>query len=490
MAAIFCGATFLTLPLTTNVLGGCSNKAIPSEVTDETSRENTRALASQNLERAIGLVDVTFAAYFDPETFEMRRFYNPFTEDKSDEKASIWMYTAGIEAVNAILAGLNQAKEQGDTELYDQHYDRYLGLLEGLYENADYYLGTFELISYTQTKTWSVYAVDRADGKGQADVTGVLNVYDDQMWLIRELLDSYKLTNNESYLEKAEYLTAYVLDGWDVTRQQDGEESGGIPWGPGYTTKHACSNGPLISSLAWLHEIYRGKPDEIEYRYIDEEDLETRRSTELEKQKYYLDYAQAVYAWQKNNLLNKQGVYTDMMGGCVPNCDVRYQEIDGIRYRAHTPLTEAVGEPLTYNSGTMLSGAADLYRTTGDQQYRDDALALSENAFNSFASLGQDLPQYYSFGVGGFKNWFNGILLRGYHDMGDLDEQTVRYMDAFQRNLDYGFDHYQKDGFLPTNLLTGWADEKEGQGLEGMFMFAYAAQYAILGQHHLRNVQL
>src|SRR5690606_39526770 len=112
---------------------------------------------------------------------------------------------------------------------------------------------------------WSVYAVDRVDQKGQANVTGVLNVYDDQMWLIRELLDSYKLTGKIEYLEKAEYLTAYVLDGWDVTRDSNGQENGGIPWGPGYTTKHACSNGPLISPLVWLHEIYKDQADKIEH---------------------------------------------------------------------------------------------------------------------------------------------------------------------------------------------------------------------------------
>src|SRR5690606_17025522 len=149
---------------------------------------------------------------------------------KSDERASVWMYTAGIEAVNAVLSGLNQAKEAGESKLYDSHYERYVQLLDDLYANADYYLGTFELVSYTQTKSWSVYAVDRVNQKGQANVTGILNVYDDQMWLIRELLDSYKLTGNSAYLEKAEYLTAYVLDGWDVTRDENGKENGGIPW--------------------------------------------------------------------------------------------------------------------------------------------------------------------------------------------------------------------------------------------------------------------
>lgn len=456
---------------------------------DQQQLKNDTVLASvRNLRRSMAIVDLTIENYFEPATFEMSRFYNPFTRVKSDERASVWMYTAGIEAVNAILFGLKKAKELGESSLYDNHYTRYTQLLDKLYANAEYYLGTVELISYTQTKEWSVYAVDRVNHKGQANVAGILNVYDDQMWLIRELLDSYKLTGKKGYLEKAEYLTAYVLDGWDVTRDQYGKENGGITWGPGYTTKHACSNGPLISPLVWLHELYKGTSDKIEHRYVDEQDKKSRRIRQLEKQQYYLEYAKSIYDWQKQNLLNADGVYTDMMGGCVPNCDVRYEEVDGVQYRANTPLTQAVGEAYTYNSGTMLSGAVDLYRVTGEEKYAEDCRALAKNSFKQFASLGKDIPQYYSFETDGFKNWFNGVLMRSYSEATLLDDQIENYLTAFQRNLDYGFEHFSYNGFLPTDLLKGWSEDKNGRGVEGMFMFTYAAQYAILGRHQFEGL--
>src|SRR5690606_36426710 len=175
------------------------------------------------------------------------------------------------------------------------------------------------------------------------------------------------------------------------------------------------------------------------------------------------------------------------MGGCVPNCDIRYQEVDGIRYRANTPLTQAVGKAYTYNSGTMLSGAVDLYRGTGEEKYGIDGRELAKNSFQQFASLGKEVPQYYSFETTGFNNWFNGILMRSYEEASLLDTQIGDYLTAFQRNLDYGFERFYQDGFLPTNLLKGWAGEKDGQGVEGMFMFTYAAQYAILGKHQLEE---
>lgn len=458
----------------------------------EVSSENilfkdSQELAKQNIQRAMDLVDLSIQHYFDRDSFEMSRFYNPFTSKKSAEKASVWMYSAAIESVNAILLALDEAKLKGHSEIYQKNYKRYVQLLDKLYTEADYYLGTFELTSFTQTRSWSVYAVDRVKEKGKANVTGVLNVYDDQMWLIRELLSSYKLTGKNAYLDKAEYLTAYVLDGWDVTLDEDGKENGGIPWGPGYTTKHACSNGPLISSLVWLHEVYTTKSVKIDRAYIDIHDKKSRLSKKVSKADYYLSFAKDIYDWQKRNLLNEDGVYTDMMGGCLPNCDIRYEEVGGVRYRANTQLTKAVGKPYSYNSGTMLSGAVDLYRVTKQDSYAKDAKSLGDNSFKYFAQLGKDLPDYYTYESRGFDNWFNGILLRGYHDLTRMDDAAKNYLQSFQRNLDYGYEHFNQMGFLPTNLLKGWGKEKDSQGVEGMFMFTFAAQYAILAEHLLND---
>ena len=49
--------------------------------------------------------------------------------------------------------------------------------------------------------------------------------------LVRELLESYHITGEQRYLEKAEYLMEYVLDGWDCTLDEQGNPLGGITWG-------------------------------------------------------------------------------------------------------------------------------------------------------------------------------------------------------------------------------------------------------------------
>ncbi|GHT43898.1 hypothetical protein AGMMS49965_18670 [Bacteroidia bacterium] len=443
-------------------------------------------LAERNLLRAIQIADKAVSSYFTGAGMTMARYYNPYTGTRSDEKGSIWMYTSSIEAVNAIMDGLKVAKEHGNATLYDAHFQRYSDLLDRLVDNAAYYLGTFTLTSYTQTRSWTVYGVDRGNDKGTARVESIYNVYDDQQWLVRELLEAYQLTGNTVYLEKAEYLTDYVLDGWDCARDNNGNEYGGIPWGPGYATKHSCSNGPMVSPLVWLHELYKGKADEIAHRDIDPTDKKTRRTLMEKKSDYYLDFAKKVYDWQKKYLLRSDGVYDDLMGG--DNGKVNDTEtVDGVIYKKHINMDGRGGPAISYNSGTMLSGAADLYRATGSSVYLEDAKKLSDASFKYFAQLDATKPGYYTYDISGFRNWFNGVLMRGYVDVYPSYNNVAVCINSFQQNLDYGYSNFLYEDFLPTNLLVGWSRENNNNRVEGMFTFAFAAEYAILARYELEK---
>lgn len=107
-------AALVCLTMASTTVFSCSENAVQKiDVVDPDGGQPLQ-VAKQNLQRAISLVDVTMEKQFDPQTFEMRRFYNPFTKSKSEERASVWMYTAGIESVNAIIAGLKKAKDAGD----------------------------------------------------------------------------------------------------------------------------------------------------------------------------------------------------------------------------------------------------------------------------------------------------------------------------------------------------------------------------------------
>lgn len=443
-------------------------------------------LSEQNLRRAMELTDQAIASHFTGDGMAMARYYNPYTEVRSEEKGSIWMYTSAIEAVNSILLALKAQNDAGNTALYAENFTRYSDLLSKLVDNADYYLGTFTLTSYTQTKQWSVYGVNRGGSKGGAQVSGIENVYDDQMWLVRELIDAYKVTGQASYLQKAEYLTEYVLDGWDPTRNPNGQEYGGITWGPGYVTKHSCSNGPIVSPLVWLYEVYKNKEDKTTYRFIDANDKKTRVAQEIKKSDYYLDFAKRIYAWQKAALLRSDGVYDDMRGGCSPG-NITTETVNGVTYRRGGGCNDRVGPAYTYNSGSMLSGGADLLRVTNDDTYKQDIVKLSDASFKYFAKLGVNKPDYYTYDISGFNNWFNNVLMRAWVDAYPAYETNADYIDSFQKNLDYGYDNFLYKGFLPTNLLVGWSRDNGKNNTEGMFNFSFAAEYATLARYEIQK---
>lgn len=475
------------------LITACSKEVIKSNYDYKGNRNPVSAdnVPEQNLLRAMQITDAAVENYFEGNNMALAEKFNPYTNSR-EGSGSIWVYTSCIEAVNAIINGITVLKEQGNPELYDQHHARYVELLEKLYRNAGYYQGSFELTSYTQTKEWTVYAVNRSSGDiGTADVSGIMNVYDDQMWLTRELLNAYKLTNNEEYLAQAEYLTSYVLDGWDSTLDENNVEYGGITWGPGYSTKHSCSNGPIVSPLVWLHEIYKGRNDQISYLYIDTD--KSRKTRTVSKSEYYLDFARKVYAWQKKYLLRDDGVYADMMhnpgtplnpGDMDLGEGVQLESINGVYYRKHANMAGYTGEAYSYNSGTMISGAADLYRATQESAYLEDLKKLSDDTFNYFAKKDQTLPGYYSYAFSGNNNWFNGVLMRGWADAyAYYPEKSAEYLATFQNNLDYAYDNYLYESMLPVNLLIGWSHDQGHNAVAALFTFAYAAEYAVLGAY-------
>ncbi len=473
----------------------CSCLACSSKVTADTKKDEEPAkqeervtIARENLLKAMRMVSAAKENYFSESGEAMSRYYNPYTGSRSSEKGSVWMYTSAIEAVNSILHGLTALKDAGNDSFYNNYFSTYASMLSGLVDNLAWYEGTYTLTSYTQTREWTIYGVNRASSKGKASVEGRENVYDDQQWLIRELIEAYKLTGEKKYLEKAEYLADYVLDGWDTTLDSDGNEHGGIVWGPGYYTKHSCSNGPFISPLVWLSEIYQNSSEEITYRYIGAD--RKRLTSRMKKSEYYLMYAKKVYAFQRTHLYRRtDGVYWDMLGAKGSGGDnIAYETVDGVKYRAHNEEESATGEAYSYNSGTMLSGAADLYRVTGDEQYLSDMTSLSTSAFLYFATKSTSRPGYYEYAVTGFNNWFNGVLLRGWVDVSAHYTNVAFNIGTFQNNLDYAYDNYLKDNMLPPSLLYGWNATTSKNNVEAMFTFAYAAEYAVLAKWNLSRL--
>lgn len=434
-----------------------------------------------NMARAMDLIDATVANTMQGDDLLLSEYYNPFTnqvQGTGGSSASIYRYTAVIEGVNAVMSALQAEKTAGNSANYDANYTRYEQLLAKLYEKARFYRGTFALTSFTQKdKEWRVYAVPRAAAPDQADVAGINNVYDDQMWLIRELLNSYRITQKQAYLDEAEYLTAYCLDGWDCTIR-NGAEQGGISWGPGYTTKHTCSNGPLISPLVWLSEIYEGKADQTTYHYIDPTDGTSRKQEQMNKSEYYLMFARKVYDWTQQHLRDGSGIYWDMLGidGGV------YHDMTG--YRGQRIDQGAGGKFYVYNAGSVLSGVCDLVRVTGDEGYKDDAIKLAKASYERFRQEGSSKPGYDTWSVGLRTEgpWDNGVLARAFAQCAGEVPEAAAGLASMEKNLNYAYDNYYKNGFLPTNLVAGWGMTGGNNNVHVMNNSSFAAQFALMAE--------
>lgn len=394
----------------------------------------------------------------------------------------VWPYTAAIEAHCSILEAIHaaQASGVGDYTLQQSHYEV---RLRQLVDNLEYYRGSYRLASYASVREWQPYAVPRAKVRGRADVAGILNVYDDQMWLCRELVRAYRLTGEEAYRDRATYLADYVIDGWDCWRDGHGTEYGGITWGPGYNSKHACSNAPIIQPLVWLSQIYRDSGETTDYYYRDAATATVVHATP-EREDLYLEMARKIYAWQKEKLADGTGIYYDMMG--AP------EEIVVSRgYRQHVECGDPGGRFFSYNTGTMIGGGAELYAVEADEGLKADMEQSARRALTQFAHYVRKLGTYEfntdAKATEGFSTWFNDVLMRGYIVAEPYLETSAarNAIEGFEATLDYAYDHHLRQGLLPVRLVEGWGDESLTKAFH---QFTFASQYAQLAKRQLEKV--
>lgn len=445
----------------------------------------------RSLERAMTVADAAWEKTIvgTPTNLYMADVCSTQNNERSGP-SDVWPYTAAIEAHCSILEALETAKSI-HPDLYANHRDRYVTRLAQLIDNLEYYRGTLTLSSYANRQVWKPFAVPRASNRGRANVSGILNVYDDQMWLARELIRAYRLTGNVSYLAEATSLTDYVLDGWDCWRDGNGREYGGITWGPGYNSKHACSNAPIIQPLVWLHGIYKDRGEEYTLHYRDADG--ERQQEKLNRSQAYLDWARKVYAWQKANLLvtsgSDRGVYADMMG--AENV-IQYVTEGRVQYRAHVDTGSKTGTAYPYNSGTMLAGATELYVATGEDAYLTDLRSLAISCYTRFATTQRGGTRFVEFtnndatAENGFMTWFIDVLLRAFIDAEPYVENNrlLLALDGHLANLDNAFENYNRGNLLPIHLTSGWGTEVKTKGFH---QFTFASEYAMLANRLLQQ---
>lgn len=213
------------------------------------------------------------------------------------------------------------------------------------------------------------------------------NVFNDDMeWNALTMLRLYTITQEKKYLDTAIELWNWIQSGWNDTFA-----GGGIAWKSDQPwSKNACSNGPAALLAIRLYNI---TSDET-----------------------YKAWAIRIYQWEREYLFDKAT-------GAV------YDNIDG-RTGERSSLC------LSYNQGTFVGAAHELYKVTHEANYLKDARKAAYFCISnaSMIDVGNNVLRDEGAGDGGY---FKGIFIRYFVKLlaePDLDEAYRNKFTTFMTN--------------------------------------------------------
>jgi len=236
--------------------------------------------------------------------------------------------------------------------------------------------------------------------------------YDDMEWNALTMLRLYQVTNEEKYLNTVKELWTDIAGGWNTDYAE-----GGVAWKKDMLySKNACSNGPASILAARLYNITQDES--------------------------YKEWAEKIYDWQKNTLYERST-------GAV------YDNING-----QTNVISSVA--LTYNQGTFLGTAVELYRITGDEVYLNDAQKIANYTLTKCIDQSNNILRNEGTGDNAL---FKGIFIRYFLML--LEEQHLNsaYRNKFETFFKNNAISIWTKGCYPQTLLFGpaWNEPPVGE---------------------------
>ena len=210
---------------------------------------------------------------------------------------------------------------------------------------------------------------------------------DDMEWMALAQLRMFETTADSKYFLKAKQLyNDWIWSTWGPENEEPWR--GGITWKTDVSkSKNACSNGPAAIIAARIYEMYDK---------IDDPGKKPRRA--------YLRESIKIYSWLRDNL------YDASTGRVFDNMNAQGRVSPDI---------------YTYNQGTFIGAALELYRITGDKQYLTEAVNAA-NYVIEHMSVNNGVLSDATTGDGGL---FHGIFFRYFVKLinqPDLDYDTRR----------------------------------------------------------------
>ena len=219
--------------------------------------------------------------------------------------------------------------------------------------------------------------------KGKNGNTMINYYYDDMEWMALACLRAYEATNEVEFKNVVDLLWADIKNGWNS------DLGGGIWWRKDNSSKNTPSNMPAAILAARLYKKFNNTDD--------------------------LQWAQQIYDWQKS-------VLYDASSGWV------YDNID-------KNGTKNTSWKFTYNQGTFLGAALELFLITGNSGYFNDAIKAADYAVSSGFLTTNSILKDEGGGDGGlFKGVFVRYFTRLIIDGGLESSKKTMYLNFFTNN--------------------------------------------------------
>lgn len=343
---------------------------------------------------------------------------------KYDPDAVDWVAAADQSTKALIEYFWNPRRQYLNARTNLNHYNNnYWPQAHGMDVFVDAYLRTGDDFYKRHMDEWSV-GVRRANGNTWAN-----NYIDDMEWIGISALRAYRATGDEKFhqickevwdgtTDQRPYTTEAPTNArnngyYGIKRAWMDDDLGGICWKSDRTdTRNACSNAPASIVGSLLYQEFKNEDD--------------------------LNWAKKIYDWQREKLFKPET-------GNVS---------DSIRW-SNYPTNTATREgtfTLTYNQGTFVGSAVELYKITGEKRYITDAMAAADQVLKTKCTDNVISSERGSDGDGAM---FKGIFIRWFTQLilcDGLDESVRKHYISWLINNGGSLWHVGRND---QNLLSG-----------------------------------
>ncbi|HDR53031.1 MAG TPA: glycosyl hydrolase family 76, partial [Mariniphaga anaerophila] len=241
-----------------------------------------------------------------------------------------------------------------------------------------------------------------------------LNRYiDDMEWNVLAMLRAYQLTGDEKFMQATEVVWEDIKKYWsDIA-------GGGLMWEKQDSYgKNACSNGPAAIFAARLF---------LEKKNFDD-----------------LEWAKKIYHWERSTLFDEE---TGAIWDNIKETD------EGLKINKDWIFT--------YNQGTFIGAAVELFNLTNDSTYLYDAIKATDYTLESLTNRADNILKSEGGGDGGL---FKGIFIRYFTQ---LIQHHALPLDKKQEYVDFLFHNAKalwNEGTDKERMLFGpyWKSKPEG----------------------------